>query len=83
MHLLQNDTKNGTKKYKQTKKTNKKKQTNEAKIKVIFTKVSTTVFKALVFKTHALFVIFSDYGHICFWNNMLQLHTTACAVSSC
>ena len=46
-------------------------------------KVSTTVFKVLVFKTHALFIIFSDYGQICFWNNMLQLHTTACAVSSC
>lgn len=46
-------------------------------------KVNTTVFKVLVFKTHALFVIFSDYDHICLWNNMLQLHTTACAVSSC
>ena len=35
--------------------------------------MSTTVFKVLVFETPALFLIFSDYGHICFWNYMLQL----------
>ena len=46
-------------------------------------KVSTTVFKVLVFEKPALFLIFSDYGHICFWNYTQQLHTTAFAVTGC
>ena len=80
MHLLQNDIQKKTKQIKQTK-TNKQTNKNEGRIyKVI---VSKTVFKVLVFETPALFLIFSDYGHICFLNYMLQLHTTACAVTSC
>ena len=89
MRLLLNDEKkkrqtNKQLKINQTKtnqtKTNKNNQ-NKNQGHIYMVKVSTTVFKVLVFETATLFLIFSDYGHICSWNYTLQLHTTACAVT--
>lgn len=76
---------------KKNRQTNKQLKTNQTKTNknnqnknqghIYMVKVSTTVFKVLVFETATLFLIFSDYGHICSWNYTLQLHTTACAVT--